>query len=74
VEIKPAHEAIYERTRDTKDLIQHVRNMAKWQAAEFWCQRRGDVEFAVLTEADIPFDVQSEKPKRKYGKRRIKKV
>jgi hypothetical protein len=73
VEIKPAHEAIYENVRDAKDLREHVRNLAKWEAAKSWCERRGDVEFAVLTEADVPFDVQSAKPKRKYAKRRIKR-
>lgn len=77
VEIKPLKEAKMSESRSTNDMIQNIRNQAKWSAAMRWCERRGnDVEFVVLTEADIPFDVQPDaKPKRRktYGKRRMKK-
>lgn len=73
IEIKPLKEAKMSESKDDKDVVQNVRNQAKWEAALKFCARRGNVEFVVLTEADIPFDVQPSKPKRNYGKRRIKK-
>lgn len=74
IEIKPLHEALQEHTRDLKDMREHARNLAKWQAAIAWCQRRGDVEFVVLTEAELPIETKIQKPKRRrYTKRRVKK-
>lgn len=75
VEIKPLKEAKLSESRDAADMIQNFRNQAKWEAAQRFCERRGNVEFVVLTEADIPFEAETTKPKRRrnYGKRRIKK-
>lgn len=77
VEIKPLKEAKMSESRDAKDMIQNIRNQAKWQAALRFCERRGGVEFLVLTEADVDFNPEPTKPKprrrRTYGRRRMKK-
>ncbi len=78
VEIKPLHETLYEHTRNAKDAAQVARNLAKWEAAISWCQRRGNIEFVVLTEAEMfPGGQNITAPKRKkcratITKRRIK--
>lgn len=52
IEIKPAHEALSERTRNDADLMILAKNRAKWAAAQWWCERRG-IEFRVMTEDDL---------------------
>ena len=76
VEIKPLHESLHEHARNAKDARQIDRNLAKWEAAISWCQRRGDVEFVVLTEAELFAGGQNIQPKRRRitAKRRTKKI
>lgn len=52
VEVKPAHETFAEQARDTADDAKVMTNAAKWEAAVWWCQRRG-IEFKVMTEGDL---------------------
>lgn len=73
VEIKPLKEALREHARDERDLLAHVKNLAKWEAAMAWCKRRGDVEFVVLTEAELPINTPVKKPRKRTYKRRVKK-
>ena len=78
IEIKPLHEALREHARNVKDAMQVDRNLAKWEAAIGWCQRRGNVEFVVLTEAEMFAGGDNIKPPKKRRraptKRRIKKI
>jgi hypothetical protein len=77
VEIKPLHEWYQSHARNMKDSAVIARNMAKQEAAIGWCARRTNVEFCVLTEADLFPGGQNIKPRknpvRGYAKRRIKK-
>jgi hypothetical protein len=76
IEIKPLKEAKLSEGKSAADVIQNIRNQAKWSAALRFCERRGNVDFIVLTEADIPFESETTtktKRRRSYGKRRIKK-
>ncbi len=78
IEIKPLHEALREHARNVKDAMQVDRNLAKWEAAIGWCQRRGNVEFVVLTEAEMFAGGENIKPPKRRRcaptKRRIKKI
>jgi hypothetical protein len=60
VEVKPAHEAIQEQARGQSDRMLVARNMAKWEAANYWCQRHG-VTFRVMTEGNLFKDEKSNK-------------
>ena len=31
----------------------YVQNRAKWEAAEKWCKKKGDIEFKILTEKEL---------------------
>lgn len=53
IEIKPAHEAIYEYCRNADDEAIFQKNIAKWRAAEAWCARREHCSFVVLTEIQL---------------------
>lgn len=76
VEIKPAHEQLIEHARSPKDALAIARNEAKWDAARFWCSRRNDVEFVVLTEVNLfGQEIKPRKRKiRRYGERRVRKT
>lgn len=78
VEIKPLHETLQEHARNRKDAIVIARNLAKWEAARAWCSRRNNVEFVVLTEAELFPGGQNIKPRKRpirpYAKRRTKKI
>lgn len=77
VEVKPLHEWYQNHARNMKDSAIIARNMAKKEAAEAWCARRSNVEFVVLTEAELFPGGQNIKPRkhpvRAFGKRRVKK-
>lgn len=62
IEIKPAHEAMQEQVRDSRDAITLAKNQAKWLAAGAWCMRRG-INFKIMTEEDL-FGTELKKPKR----------
>jgi hypothetical protein len=78
IEIKPLHEALQEHARHGKDARQIVRNYAKWEAAIKWCERRNNVEFVILTEAELFAGGDNIKPRKRpvraYGQRRVKKL
>lgn len=57
IEVKPAKEALDEQAVREGDRMMLARNKAKWEAASWWCQRRG-IEFRVLTEGQIFGDQQ----------------
>ena len=52
IEVKPAKEALDEHAIREGDRILLARNKAKWEAAAWWCQRRG-IEFRIMTEGQI---------------------
>lgn len=58
VEVKPSHEASADAARNDQDRLLVARNMAKWAAASWWCQRH-DVDFKVMTEGNLFMDVPS---------------
>lgn len=68
IEIKPRHEALSEYARNAADQVSVNRNFAKWQAAIAWCERRSNVEFVILTEAEL----FPEPPKPQRKPRRLK--
>ena len=58
VEIKPFSQTYAPVTkRHTKSSMKkvetYVKNRAKWKAAQEWCERKGDVEFIIITEKDL---------------------
>lgn len=63
VEIKPLHEAVLEYTRNDKDRDTLTKNLAKWEAARQWCERRG-IEFVVMTEQQLFSGHENQKPRR----------
>ncbi len=65
VEIKPAHQALQEYARNRRDAANVARNLAKWEAARAWCERRGNVSFVVLTERELFVGGQNIKPRAK---------
>ena len=73
IEIKPLHETLQEHARNRKDAMVMTKNFAKWEAARAWCARRNNVEFVILTEAEL-FG-ENIKPRRRstYRPRRVKK-
>lgn len=77
VEIKPIHETLQEHARNAKDAANIARNMAKWEAARAWCERRGKVSFVILTDRELFPGGQNIKPRKRqirpYGERRVKK-
>jgi TnsA endonuclease N terminal len=77
VEIKPSHQALQEHARNIKDAADVARNIAKWEAARAWCERRGKVDFVVLTERELFAGGQNIKARKRqvkpYGQRRVKK-
>jgi hypothetical protein len=78
VEIKPAHEALPEHARNARDAANIACNLAKWEAARFWCERRRNVEFVVRTEKELFAGGQNIKPRKRqvkpYAPRRVKRV
>jgi hypothetical protein len=76
VEIKPAHQALQEHARNLADSAHVARNLAKWEAARAWCERRGNVNFVVLTEKELFPGGQNIKPRKRkikpYAARRVK--
>jgi hypothetical protein len=66
VEIKPVHEALHEHARNRRDMQSIARNLAKWAAAKAWCERRGNVDFVVLTEKELFAGGQNIRPRRVY--------
>lgn len=76
VEIKPLHEHNLAWARNRKDAAIIARNQAKQEAARRWCERRANVEYVVITEAEL-FPEQAAKPRKRpiraYATRRVKK-
>ena len=53
IEIKPASQAILERTGKNKyNQAQFIKNQAKWAAATAYCKQQG-IKFRVVTETDL---------------------
>ena len=53
IEVKPANQAIKEKTGRSKQNQAHwVVNQAKWEAARAWCKQK-KIHFRIVTEADI---------------------
>lgn len=53
IEIKPRSQTMKEHVgRSLHNQSQYVRNQAKWQAANTWCQQRG-VNFRIINEQDM---------------------
>lgn len=52
IEVKPAKEALDEHAVREGDQMVLARNKAKWEAASWWCARRG-IEFRVMTEMQL---------------------
>jgi hypothetical protein len=80
IEIKPKHESLNEFARSVADQRQVAKNYAKWRAAIAWCERRANVEFVILTEAELFPDPPKPQRKRrrstlvrKPARRRVKK-
>jgi len=59
VEVKPAAETYLKEAKSTRHKIALAVNVAKWKAAQEWCQRKG-IKFRVITGYDI-----SKNPKKK---------
>jgi hypothetical protein len=78
IEIKPLHETLQEHARNARDSANIARNLAKWEAARAWCERRATVDFVVLTEAELFAGGQNIKPSKRqirpYGQRRVKHI
>lgn len=53
IEIKPANQMLKEKVgKNPYNQAQFIKNMAKWQAANEWCQQQG-IKFRVINENDI---------------------
>ena len=52
IEIKPGSQTTLEQARGQAEKVQVMINMAKWTAANEWCQRKG-IRFRVLNENHI---------------------
>ena len=52
IEIKPGSQTTMEQARGQAEKVQVMINMAKWTAANEWCQRKG-IRFRVLNENHI---------------------
>lgn len=52
IEIKPSKETTMENAKSTRDKYMVAINMAKWQAAQKFCQAQG-MQFRIVTEFDI---------------------
>lgn len=52
VEVKPFKETGQQKTRSQRDTLVSIRNLAKWAAAQAYCEKNG-FKFRVLTEFDI---------------------
>jgi hypothetical protein len=52
IEIKPLKESKMTESKSTRDRLANVKNQAKWQAANAYCEANG-FKFRVLTERDI---------------------
>jgi|TARA_R100000084_G_C4632453_1_gene139102 hypothetical protein len=60
IEIKPSKQTkppvVKKGQRKTTRLYEqkmYVQNRAKWEAAEKWCKKKGDIEFKILTEKEL---------------------
>lgn len=53
IEIKPIKQTMLEKVgKNPYDQAQFVKNMAKWEAARYFCQQRG-IRFRVINENDL---------------------
>ena len=52
IEVKPKHEAVMEEIKNARDAEQYLRNLGKWKAAMWFCQRRG-LSFKFITEDEM---------------------
>lgn len=53
IEIKPASQALLEKTGKNKyNQAQYIKNQAKWAAASMYCKQKG-ITFRVVTESDL---------------------
>lgn len=52
VEIKPYKETGQKKTRSQRDALVSLRNLAKWAAAQAYCEKQG-FKFRVLTENEL---------------------
>jgi len=52
VEVKPAAETYLKEAKSNRHKLALAVNVAKWKAAQEWCQRKG-IKFRVITEHDI---------------------
>ena len=53
IEVKPRNQTIYEKVGKSKhNQIEYARNVAKWKAAQAYCQNQG-IRFRVVTEDDL---------------------
>ena len=60
IEIKPGSQSTMESARSSAEKIQVAINLAKWTAANEWCQRKG-VRFRVLNENHIYMNTKKRK-------------
>lgn len=60
IEIKPGSQSTMESARSSAEKMQVAINMAKWTAANEWCQRKG-VRFRVLNENHIYMNTKKRK-------------
>tara|TARA_Y100001937_G_scaffold126056_1_gene194371 strand:- start:251 stop:691 length:441 start_codon:yes stop_codon:yes gene_type:complete len=60
IEIKPGSQSMMESARSSAEKLQVAINMAKWTAANEWCQRKG-VRFRVLNENHIYMNTKKRK-------------
>ena len=60
IEIKPGSQTTMESARSSAEKVQVAINMAKWTAANEWCQRKG-VRFRVLNENHIYMNTKKRK-------------
>jgi TnsA endonuclease N terminal len=51
-EIKPSKETSLDEARSTRDQAAAILNMAKWQAAQAWCNAQ-NLRFRIVTEKDL---------------------
>jgi hypothetical protein len=53
IEIKPSNQTVKEAVgKNSMNQAQYIKNIAKWEAANAWCQRYG-MKFRVVNESDI---------------------
>ena len=52
IEIKPSKETTFESAKSDRDRAYVALNMAKWHAAQIWCNHNG-LKFRVVSENDI---------------------